>query len=127
MGFFNDDPFEDIVREFFGSSPVKKTRREQFIRGENEDREIDFIEDEKNIYLVFEIPGYNEKDVSVTIDGKELKISAKKTNSEEIQDYLHQKLKQGILIQKRLPNIANSKNMKYKLNNGILEITFNKK
>lgn len=124
--FFND-PFENIVREFFGQSPIRNKKREQFIRGEEEERTIDFVEDEKNIYLIFEIPGYGEKDVFVVVKGKDLEITAKKSKIENIQDYLYEKLKQGIQIQKKLPSFVNTKNFTHTIKNGVLEIVFNKK
>lgn len=125
MSFFddNDDPFDSIVREFFRGSPIRR-RREQFIRGESEDRTIDFLEDENHVYLVFELPGFNEKDVSVIVKGKDLEITAQKSNGESMQDYLHQKLRQGLHIKKQLPKFVSSKNFKHNMRNGILEITF---
>lgn len=127
MGFFDDDPFEDIVREFFRDSPGNERRREQFIKGEDEERLVDFVEDKNKIYLIFELPGYNEKDVSIIIKGKELEITAKKSNKEEIQDYLHQKLSQTLLIKKNLPDFINSKRFLHTLRNGVLEIIFDKR
>ncbi len=126
MNFFDDDPFEEIVREFFGNSPVRRTRKRQFIHGEGEDRVIDFIEDDKKIYLIFELPGFNEKDISIKIKSQTLEISAKKSNEEGIQTYLNQKLRQGIFIKKNLPHIINKNKMKYSVNNGVLEIIFDK-
>lgn len=128
MSFFDDDndPFDDIVREFFGRKPARKQGREQFIKGEEEDRTIDFLEDEKNIYLVFELPGFSEKDIFVKVNGKELEVSAKKSNGENIQDYLNQKLRQGLSIKKSLPSSANASKISYYVNNGILEIVFDK-
>lgn len=126
MSFFDDDdPFDSIVREFFGASPIRRRRNQgQFIKGENEDRTIDFIEDEDYIYLVFELPGFSERDVSVIVKGKELEVSAQKSNGENIQDYLNQKLRQGFIIRKQLPNFVSTKNFKHTMRNGILEITF---
>ena len=128
MGFFGeDDPFESVIKEFFGGSPLRRGRsREQFIRGEDEDRTIDFVEDEDYVYLGFELPGFSEKDVSVVVKGKELEISAKKSNGENIQDYLNQKLRQGFIIRKQLPNFVSPKNFKQTMRNGILEVVFNK-
>ncbi|MBD3252218.1 Hsp20 family protein [Candidatus Pacearchaeota archaeon] len=126
MGFFDDDPFEDIVREIFGGSPVRRARKDTFIKGEDEDRVIDFIEDEDKVYLIFELPGYNENDISVAVKGKELEISAKKSNGENIQDYLHQKLRNGISIRKNIPKFINSKKMSHTMRNGVLEVVFNK-
>ncbi len=127
MGFFDDDPFEDIVRELFGGSSANKREGEQFIRGEDEERVVDFVEDKNKIYLVFELPGYNEKDISVIVRGKELEITAKKSNKEEVQDYLHQKLNQALSINKNLPSFISPKKFSYTMKNGVLEIVFDKR
>ncbi len=125
MGFFDDDQFEDIVREFFGDFPVRR-RREQFINGEEEDRSTDYVEDDKKIYLVFELAGYEEGDVSIVVRGNELEINAQKLNGEEIRDYLHQKLRSGMSIKKELPRIINQKKFSHTMKNGILEVVFDK-
>ena len=79
MGFFDDDddPFDEIVKGLFGGSrgSVRSRGRQKFSEGEEEDRIIDFIEDGKNIYLIFELPGFSIDDVSVTIKGKEININ----------------------------------------------------
>ena len=55
MGFFDDDPFDDIVREFFGGSPVRGRKRQNVIKNEEDDRVIDFIEERDKVYLIFEL------------------------------------------------------------------------
>jgi len=132
MSFFNDnDPFENIVREFFGQSPASERGRrktERVIEGEREEREIDFVETKNKTFLVFELPGYDKKDILITFKGKHIEISAEKKSSDkgEIQSYLSQKLGRGILIQKELPKFIKTKNFEYTVKNGILEISFNK-
>ena len=123
MGLFDEDPFEDLVREFLGDSSYKRQRK-KFITGEDEDRIIDFIDDEEYIYLIFELPGFSEKDISVEVRGRELEIYSKKSNSEAVQDYLHQKLTQGVQLKKQIPSFVSPKNFKYTMRNGILEIIF---
>ncbi len=127
MGFFDDDTFDEIIREFFGSSPVRRERKSQFIRSEPEDRVIDFIEDDKKVYILFELPGFSEKDVSVKLKGKELTISVKKQDLEGIPEYLQKKLGQGVFIKKNLPGIVDVGSMHHYFNNGVLEIIFDKK
>src|SRR3989344_6759771 len=128
MVFFDDeDPFEDIIKEFFGQTNLSRRKnKEQFIRGEDEDRVIDFLEDDKKGYLIFELNGYEEKDVSVAVDGRELDINAMKSNEEGIQGYLHQKLRQGFSIKKKIPNFVNNKKFSSTMRNGVLEIVFEK-
>jgi len=129
--FFGEDPFEDLIRGFFGASPEIspdiRRYKEKIIKGEEEERIIDFIEDNNKIYLVFELPGYNEKDVLINIKGKELEIKINKKSSEGIQDYLIQKLHQEIFIKKILPKFINTKKFTYTMKNGVLEIIFDKK
>lgn len=129
MGFFDeDDPFDSIIREFFGGRQgVPRRQKETIIRGEEEDRNIDFIESDENIFLVFELPGYNEKDVIVMVKGKELEISARKNNKEEIQDYLTDKLRRGMVFRRDLPNSVNLKKFSHSMRNGVLEIVFEKR
>ena len=130
MRFFGDnDQFEDIIREFLGdsNSRIKRDDYEEIIEGEVEEGIIDFIEDENYIYLIFELPGYDEKDILISIKGRKLEIIAKKRNSVEVQNYLTQKLNTGFFINKNLPSFIKTKNFKHTVKNGILELVFIKK
>jgi len=128
--FFEEDPFENIIKEFFGGGPFENDKkRNMIIKGEEEDRNIDFLEDENYVYLIFEFPGYNEKDISLSIKGNQLEIKARKNEEayEKVQPYLNEKLYQGIFIKKTLPRFIIPKKFKHTINNGVLEIIFNKK
>ena len=129
MGFFDDDQFENIVRELFGgdTSRIRRDNYEEIIESEKEERVIDFIQDEDYVYLIFELLGYNEKDISISIKGRELEIIAKKRGTSEVQNYLIQKLNEGLFIKKNLPNFIKTKNFKHTVKNGVLEIVFIKK
>ncbi len=130
MGFFEDnDQFENIVREFLGdgTSRIRRGNYEEIIGNEREERVVDFIEDESYVYLIFELPGYSEKDILISIKGRELEIIAKKRNIEGIQNYLIEKFNNEIFIRKNLPNFIKTKNFKHTVKNGVLEIVFIKK
>ena len=130
MGFFGDnDQFEDIIREFLGdsNSRIRRDDYEEIIGGEVEEGIIDFIEDENYIYLIFELPGYDEKDILISIKGRKLEIIVKKKSIGEVQDYLIEKLNTGFFIKKNLPSFIKTKNFKHTLKNGILELVFIKK
>ncbi len=89
MGFFEDnDQFESIVKEFFEgrTSRIGRDNYEEIIESEKEERVIDFIQDENYIYLIFELPGYNEKDISISIKGGELEIITKKRSRGDVQN-----------------------------------------
>lgn len=133
MSFFDDDSFEDIVNQFFGrsgvsrKSPSQLNRKRAFIRGEEEDRDIDFIECSDGVYLIFELPGYGENEVVVVVEENKLEISAKKRNGEFVQGYLRDKLRQGVSFSRELPKIVNPKKFDYTMRNGVLEIKFGRK
>ena len=124
--FWDNDPFESIIEEFFGRGRYAGGRREHIIRGEDDERVIDVIEDENHAYLIFELPGYEEGDVSISVKGKTLEISLSKKNTEGMKEYLAQKLSSGLKYTRTLPEQLNSRDYEYTFKNGILEIKFNK-
>ena len=123
MDPFSNDPFEDIINEFFGN---RSRRPNRVVTSEQEERIIDFIEDSKNIYIVFEIPGYNEEDVNIKLQGNKIEVIGKKKNLQRVQSYLQRKLQQGIRISKNLPEVTKKKKYSYSVKNGILEVKFKK-
>lgn len=127
MPFFGDDPFDEIFKEFFGENPRSKRSRNNVIKSEQDERVIDYIEDEDNVYFVFELPGYEEEDVDVSVKSNTLTVNAVKKNSDVVQDYLNKKLKNGINITKNLPDYVKPKKFTQTMKNGILELKFVKK
>ena len=125
MTFFDDDPFENIVRDFFGGGTKRNSDR-KFISGEEEERKIDFIETDKNVFIVFELPGYDREDIRVNVSGANLEVSAQKKCSESVADYMAQKLEQKIKITKTIPSFLKKKKYSYTIKNGVLEINFTK-
>ncbi len=126
---WDDDPFEGIFREFLGSSRSRnpaRRRRASFTEGEEEDRTIDAIETDDSIFLIFEFSGYGEKDISVNVRERQLEINAKKQQIAGIQEYLLQRLQQGMIIKKTLPSGISVKSFKHTFKNGILEVCFKK-
>jgi len=126
MGPFDNDPFNDILEGLFGQGS-RVQRRRQFIEGEEEERTVDFIENDGKIYLIFELLGYTKKDVVVIVNGTHLEIRVQKSNGVNMQTYLSQKLRNKLIIRKELPKFINPKKFSHTLKNGILEIIFDKK
>jgi HSP20 family molecular chaperone IbpA len=124
MGFFDDDPFEDIVKEFFGKE--YNNGENEVISGEHDERTIDFIETDKKVFLIFELPGYRKEDAKVDVSGNEISIAVKRKVSESVADYLAQKLNRGVHLKKPLPKNLMKKKHSWTLKNGILEIQFTK-
>lgn len=121
---FEDDSIDRIFEDFFKNSLINRRR---FIVDEEEERTIDYIEDNDKVYLLFELPGYSKEDISVKINERELNIITKKESNEKIESYLKEKLNKGIIIRKKIPTNVNTQNFHYTIKNGILEIIFDKK
>ena len=132
MGFFDDDPFEDIMRDFFGSSNVSPNNRRKVskgsdvISGEEEERNIDFVETPTKFFVVFELPGYEKSDVKIEVNKNKLVVNARKKPTEKVQDYLSSKLAEGVSVTKALPNYIKTKNYNSSFSNGVLEVSFRK-
>ncbi|NCN51618.1 Hsp20/alpha crystallin family protein [archaeon] len=123
MGFFDDsnDPFESIVREFFQEARPRTTSSRDLIRSEKEERVIDFIEEDGVSYFVFEIYGYSKEDIKVNVGKGFVEVQAKKKDFENVQDYLINKLSNGITIKKEIPGLK-VKDYSWDFKNGILEV-----
>lgn len=128
MSFFDDednDPFEDIVNSFFGRPQARNARR--VIRRDKEEEESQSIEEEKDIYFIMELSGYKEEDIQVKVKDNSLIISARTSNDSSQKDYMASKHKEGITIQRAIPNNIKNKNFSKTFKNGVLEVVFYKK
>lgn len=132
MGFFDEDgndPFDEVIRQFFGDGArvtTRTTRRNQMIESEEDERMIDFIEDDKNAYVIFDLPGYRKEDVRVLIEGDEIEVIARRKDPENIPNFLFNRLNSGIELKKPLPKNLEKKKHSWTFNNGVLEVTFEK-
>lgn len=128
MSFFDDDPFEDIMNNFFGQSSggYTRDRTNEMISGEQDERMIDFIETDKDAFLIFELPGYRKEDVHVDVTKSEIRVIAKRKVGESVANYLSQKLSNGIELTKPLPKSLHKKKYELNFSNGVLELRFGK-
>jgi HSP20 family molecular chaperone IbpA len=129
MGFFDDDndPFEDILNEFFGARRGPRTSsHRRVVSSESEERVIDYIEERDHIYFVFEIPGFKKQDIEIKRKGDTIIVKVKKTNLENIKNYLKDKLSMGVEFQKTIP-VRVKKDYEWTFKNGILEVKFKRK
>jgi len=129
---FLNSPFDDIVREFFGNARrVKRNPQfndeEEFNESEEDNRKTDYIDYKENIFLIFELPGYDERDLKLEVKDKTLIIEVKKKGECKIQDYLSKKMCKGEIIKKTIQPYINVKDFKHSFKNGVLEVEFNKK
>lgn len=126
MDLFDDDNFEDILNQFMGNSARVRKKSRSKIR-EDEEQNTQFIEEDKYIYCIIELPGYQEEEVNLSIKEDILIISARAINNSNTQDYFSQKHKEGITLQQRIPSDIKTKNLKKTFRNGVLEVTFEKR
>jgi HSP20 family molecular chaperone IbpA len=134
--FFNS-PFDDIFSQFFGQSGgrIRKARRsfndegdeEEWDESEENNRKTDYIDYDDKVFLIFELPGYDDKDLKIELKDKTLIIEVKKKGECKMQDYLSKKLCKGEIIKKTLQPDIDLKSMKHSFKNGILEVMFKKK
>jgi len=127
MGFFDDDPFDEIMKEFLGGTSSRRNSARNVLSGEREERIIDYVEEEDKVYFVFEILGYEKEDISVEVSGDRLKVRAIKKNAEGVQPYLVSKLDKGVYFEKTIPKGIKHKKFNWTFYNGILEVSFLRK
>jgi HSP20 family molecular chaperone IbpA len=131
MSPFGDDFFDEIEKAFFGSTGgipgrARTSSYGDVVRGEKEERVIDYIEDKDEVFFIFELPGFNEEDVGVSVKGDSLKIDVLKKNFSEVKPYLKSKLSEDVSYTKKIP-VKVKKDFEKSFNNGILEVRFKRK
>lgn len=124
MDFFDEDSFEDIVNRFFGQQPGAR-RQNRVIREPEEDSQ--FIDEKEYLYFIMELPGYEEKDIEIKVKDNIMTITAKASHYQNGNEYMIKKQKEGMTIQRTIPNKVNGKNFKKTFKNGVLEVAFSKK
>lgn len=85
------------------------------------------ISDEKELTYKLQIPGFEKKDVKITIQNKTLKIKGKRISNEKRKYLINNEFWGDFEKNFELPDNVSTKNVVAKLENGILEIIFKKK
>jgi HSP20 family protein len=121
--------FDRYFESFFGDSVLAPTTRIL-----NRLPAVDVRETEKSYVLDMELPGYDEKDIEIHIDGASLSIASKQ---EEISNQEADKDKGTWLLKERrvssftrsfkLPENANPEEVNAEFKNGILKMEINKR
>ncbi len=120
--FFNNDPFESIVREFFGD----RRRKKNYEISDDEDVSLNYVNSDNVFYIIVELPGFEADDIYVQVKDRRIEIKAKKKSIDNVAKYLSQKLLAGISMIQTLPQ-GIGKEFDYTYKNGILEIQFRRK
>lgn len=129
MGFFNDDPFDEVLKGFFGNSVVR--RGESYLNESNSSEyggvrnsygntgkiPVKKIDDRRRTYFVFDFSGDGEIDVEVK------KVLSENGGSLKVLEISSAGKKLGEVV---LPVKTKTKKMSSTLNHGILEVSFEK-
>src|SRR5579864_158375 len=90
----------------------------------------DVQEDENHLYLDFELPGINEKDVKVTLENNVLTVEGERKQEKKSDkgNWLHQECFYGTFSRSfTLPGTVNADSVEATFNNGVLEVRIEKK
>ena len=86
--FFDDgnDPFDQLVKQFFGHAPGKsKPRMQRKVDSQEDLSSGEVIENDDIVYLIFEIPGFSDQEIKISVKDNILEIKAEKKSKEDIQ------------------------------------------
>jgi HSP20 family protein len=125
------DPFTDLERAFQSSFDTFEARlAKRFgVRTGTYSPSVDIWEDPTNFYIIAELPGLTESDVSVTLEEDLLTISGKKERKEEKQDaHFHciERTFGEFTRTLKIPANVRSNAIQASFKNGLLELTLPK-
>ena len=115
-----DSMFDDPFFRFFEDSPIRRS---------DWSPAVDVVETEKEYRFVFEVPGMEEKNLSISIENRTLTISGEKV-SEERKEEGNLRLERWFGKFSRsfsLPETADGEHVEANLKNGILTVSVPKK
>ncbi|MCL2129527.1 MAG: Hsp20/alpha crystallin family protein [Treponema sp.] len=118
--------FDRYMDSFFGDNFVSPSERIF-----NRPPSVDVRENEKSYILEAELPGFDDKDIEVRMDGSNLTIESKKVeekNEDKDRNYLIRERRVSSFSRSfKLPENADSESVSASFKNGILSLEINKK
>ena len=126
--------FDRYMDSFFGENFLTPTER-IFSRFEARPPSVDVRETEKSYVLEAELPGYEEKDIAIRLDGNALTIESKRESAEETaskedgnRNFLIRERRLSSFSRSfRLPENADPEGISASFKNGILSLAINKR
>lgn len=113
--------FNELLNTAVGDV-VQKTEKRHFTNPA-----INVIENDDRFELQLAIPGYNKKNVTITVDNDILKVEGKDEVATDSKFRLREFNYTGFAKSFRLPEDIDGQKIEAKFNNGVLSITLNKK
>lgn len=91
---------------------------------------VDIYEDKDKLILKADLPGINEKDISLDVDGNRLTLKGERRMEKETKEENYHRVERayGQFVRSfTLPNTVDVDNIKATFNNGVLEVALPKK
>jgi len=125
------DPFEEIRRlqDRFYRLVEEFERRIPEFREFKLSMPVDVIDEEEEMRIVADLPGFKKEDIEVYFEGDSLVIKAERKEEEEERkrEYVKKERRYGMFFRRiSVPSEVDKDNVKAKYNNGVLEITIPK-
>lgn len=114
MSFFNEDPFDDLIREFFNHGGSNRRSSKKYYSDYNEASE-NLVESSKSYYFVMELPSFKNVEIGEKISGDSGKVKILKIILDDDEE-----------ISYILPKKVKTKDYTHTFKNGILEVEFQK-
>ena len=119
--------FDRYIESFFGDSLLSPA-----VRSFNRQPSVDIRETEKAYILDMELPGYNEKDIEIHVDGNSLSISSKQEDTRDVNEkagtwVLRERRISSFNRSFKLPENANPEEVSAEFKNGILSMEIQKR
>lgn len=91
---------------------------------------VDICEDSEKVVLKADLPGIDEKDISLDVDGNRLTLKGERRMEKETQEENYHRVERayGQFVRSfTLPNTVDVENIKASFKNGVLEVSLPKK
>lgn len=136
MNLVTWDPYRELStlqdrvnRIFSGGSPVRRDRDEEMSVGAWIPP-VDIVEEKERILLTAELPGFQEKDIEVQMEGGVLTLRGERKSETESEGRTFHRMERsyGQFVRSfTLPNNVDRENIKAHFNNGLLQIELPKR
>jgi HSP20 family protein len=123
--FNNFNGFDNLFDLFFNKSELPDCSAKPKANSPS----LNAKEDEKQIVLSFELPGFSKDDINISLEDNELVVSAEHKEAKENKDakWLRKEISTGRYVRRlSLPESINTNKISAESNNGILTVSIPK-
>jgi HSP20 family protein len=120
---------QDRVSRIFGASPIRRDRDEEMSLG-TWIPPVDIVEEKDRILMTAELPGFQEKDIEVQMEGGVLTLRGERKSESEKEGRTFHRMERsyGQFVRSfTLPSNVDRENIKANFSNGLLQIEMPKR